>query len=132
MRDITVSVGGTQKMTGFVIFERWVSFFSLCQCCHQPNNNSFKWHAFPPKPTPIKTTTSTNADIMMTLKITDKLLIFLSLFFQAENIRIFPITIASKFVTLSWNTSGSSLLSTRNGYILQVKRKNKPVTSAGS
>ena len=27
MRDITVSVGGTQKMTGFVIFERWVSFF---------------------------------------------------------------------------------------------------------
>ena len=132
MRDIIVSVGGTQKTTGFVIFERWVSFFPCVNVAINLTTTPLSGMLFPPKPTPIKTTTSTNADIMMTLQITDKLLIFHSLFFQAENIRIFPITIASKFVTLSWNTSGSSLLSTRNGYILQVKRKNKPVTSAGS
>ena len=39
---------------------------------------------------------------------------------QSEHIQIFPITVASTFVTLSWNTSGS--LSTGRGYILQVKR----------
>jgi hypothetical protein len=39
---------------------------------------------------------------------------------QSEHIQIFPITVASTFVTLSWNTSGA--LSTGRGYILQVKR----------
>ena len=41
-------------------------------------------------------------------------------YFQSEHIQIFPITVASTFVTLSWNTSGA--LSTGRGYILQVKR----------
>jgi Leucine-rich repeat (LRR) protein len=39
---------------------------------------------------------------------------------KSEHIQIFPITVASTFVTLSWNTSGA--LSTGRGYILQVKR----------
>ena len=52
--------------------------------------------------------------------------------FQEENIRLFPITIASKFVTLSWNTSSSSLLSTRNGYILQVRRQKRVFKLHGS
>ena len=43
-----------------------------------------------------------------------------SFYLQSEHIQIFPITVASTFVTLSWNTSGS--LSTGRGYILQVQR----------
>ncbi len=39
---------------------------------------------------------------------------------QSENIQIFPITVSSTFVTLSWNTSGS-LSTGRGGYILQVR-----------
>lgn len=46
---------------------------------------------------------------------------------QSENIQIFPITVASTFVTLSWNTSGS--LSTGRGYILQVRQAD-PITSS--
>jgi hypothetical protein len=42
-------------------------------------------------------------------------------FFQTEHIQIFPITVASTFVTLSWNTSGAALSSGRGGYILQVR-----------
>ena len=41
--------------------------------------------------------------------------------FQSENIQIFPITVASTFVTLSWNTS-SALSTGRKGYVLQVRR----------
>ena len=41
--------------------------------------------------------------------------------FQIKHIQIFPITVASRFVTLSWNTSSSSL-SRRRGFILQVRR----------
>ncbi|CAB4058629.1 unnamed protein product [Lepeophtheirus salmonis] len=40
---------------------------------------------------------------------------------RSENIQIFPVTVASRFVTLSWNTS--THLSTGRGYILQVKRE---------
>ena len=46
---------------------------------------------------------------------------FLSLILQSEHIQIFPITVASTFVTLSWNSSGA--LSTGRGYILQVSQK---------
>lgn len=45
---------------------------------------------------------------------------------KSEHIQIFPITIASTFVTLSWNTSGS--LSTGRGYILQVKRADEALS----
>ncbi|TRY70275.1 hypothetical protein TCAL_11549 [Tigriopus californicus] len=44
---------------------------------------------------------------------------------KSENIQIFPITVASTFVTLSWNASGS--LSTGRGYILQVRQATPPV-----
>ncbi len=48
---------------------------------------------------------------------------------QSENIQIFPITVASTFVTLSWNTS--SALSTGRGYILQVRRTGGEVDGGG-
>jgi uncharacterized protein YxeA len=54
-------------------------------------------------------------------------LITLLFLFQSENIQIFPITVASTFVTLSWNTS-SNTVSTGHGYFLQVKRKTSDVT----
>ena len=57
----------------------------------------------------------------------------LKLFFlllQSEHIQIFPITVASTFVTLSWNTSGA--LSTGRGYILQVKRAHPSEASSAS
>ena len=41
---------------------------------------------------------------------------------QSENIAIFPITVGSTFVTLSWNTS-SSLSTAGRGYILQVAKE---------
>ena len=47
---------------------------------------------------------------------------FLPLILQSEHIQIFPITVASTFVTLSWNSSGA--LSTGRGYILQVSQKS--------
>jgi hypothetical protein len=46
---------------------------------------------------------------------------------KSEHIQIFPITVASTFVTLSWNTSGA--LSTGRGYILQVQRAHYSPTS---
>ena len=55
---------------------------------------------------------------------------FLTLFLQSEHIQIFPITVASTFVTLSWNTSGS--LSTGRGYILQVQRSLQHASSLHS
>lgn len=53
-----------------------------------------------------------------------------SSFLQSEHIQIFPITVASTFVTLSWNTSGA--LSTGRGYILQVKRAHPTLTEENS
>ncbi len=44
--------------------------------------------------------------------------------FQSENIQIFPITVASTFVTLSWNTS-SALSTGRKGYVLQVRKHRR-------
>ena len=44
------------------------------------------------------------------------------LILQSEHIQIFPITVASTFVTLSWNSSGA--LSTGRGYILQVSQRS--------
>ena len=45
-------------------------------------------------------------------------------YFQSEHIQIFPIAVASTFVTLSWNTSAS--LSTGRGYILRVRLAQNP------
>ena len=51
--------------------------------------------------------------------IRSSLTIYSFFMFQSEHIQIFPITVASTFVTLSWNSS--SALSTGRGYILQVR-----------
>ena len=51
-----------------------------------------------------------------------KKIIILPFKFQSQQIQIFPITVASRFVTISWNTSSS--LSTHRGYVLRVKRSN--------
>lgn len=57
------------------------------------------------------------------LEKTFKSSLFSPFIFQSEHIQIFPITVASTFVTLSWNTS--STLSTSRGYILQVKKHDE-------
>jgi hypothetical protein len=48
----------------------------------------------------------------------------MSFSFQSENIQIFPITVASTFVTLSWNNTSSNAISKGRGYFLQVKKKS--------
>ena len=60
--------------------------------------------------------------ILLFLYIQHKQIIILTFKFQSQQIQIFPITVASRFVTISWNTSSS--LSTHRGYVLRVKRSN--------